>query len=116
MSFTLYSSTPICYYFSLKQDKNAELPVTLLTMITIIIRYGNHESNITLVCILDACVNLQIIFGNKRSRKLKGQLRMDNPEKLPTLGTQDTGRRQQQQKPQHRKLKRSATRTHKKPG
>jgi hypothetical protein len=50
-------------------------------MITIIIRYGNHESNITLVCILDACVNLQIIFGNKRSRKLKGQLR----KKPPTL-------------------------------
>ena len=28
---------------------------------------------------------------NKRSRILKGQSRMDNPETLATLGTQDTG-------------------------
>jgi len=31
---------------------------------------------------------------NKRSRKPKGQSRMDNPETLATLETQDTGRRQ----------------------
>ena len=36
-------------------------------------------------------------FFNKRERKPKGQSRMDNPEKLATLGTQDTGQRQTQQ-------------------
>jgi hypothetical protein len=35
-----------------------------------------------------------------------GQSRMNNSEKLATLGTQDTGRRQTKQKTQHRKLKR----------
>ena len=34
---------------------------------------------------------------NKRQRKPKGQSRMDNPEKLPTLGKQDTERRQAKQ-------------------
>ena len=29
---------------------------------------------------------------NKRQRKPKGQIRIDNPEKLATLGTQDTRR------------------------
>jgi hypothetical protein len=36
----------------------------------------------------------------------KGQSRIDNPETLATLDTQDTGRRQTKQKTQHRKLKR----------
>ena len=29
-----------------------------------------------------------------KTRKTKGKSRMDNPEKLTTFGTQDTGRRQ----------------------
>ena len=36
----------------------------------------------------------------------KERSRMDNPDKLATLGTQDTGRGQTKQKTQHRKLKR----------
>jgi hypothetical protein len=35
---------------------------------------------------------------NKRQRILKGQSKMDNPEKLETLGKQDTRRRQTKQK------------------
>ena len=38
---------------------------------------------------------------NKRQRKLNGKSRMDNPEKLTILGTQDTRRRQAKQKTQH---------------
>jgi len=34
---------------------------------------------------------------------------MDNPEKMASLDTQDTGRGQTKQKTQHRKLKRLAT-------
>jgi len=44
--------------------------------------------------------------ANKRYRKLKGQSRMENPEKLATLGTQYTGRIPTKQKIQHTKLKR----------
>ena len=47
----------------------------------------------------------------KRQRKPKGKSRMDNPETLETLSTQDTRRRQTKQKTQHRKLKRWTTRT-----
>ena len=45
-------------------------------------------------------------YANKHQRKPKRQSRMDNPEKLATLGTQDTGPRQIKLKTQHRKLKR----------
>jgi hypothetical protein len=50
---------------------------------------------------------------NKRLKKQKGQSRMDNPEKLATLGAQDTRRNLAQNtlqrqttkhKPQHRKI------------
>ena len=34
---------------------------------------------------------------HKRQRKQKGQSRIDNPQKLATLGTQDTRRRRTQQ-------------------
>jgi hypothetical protein len=37
-------------------------------------------------------------ISNKRSRKPKGQSRMDNPETPATVGTQDTGRRQTKHK------------------
>ena len=40
-------------------------------------------------------------MGNKRKRKPKGQLRMENPEKLAALGTQDTKRRKTKQKTSH---------------
>jgi hypothetical protein len=47
-----------------------------------------------------------VLFVNNHERKPKWQSRMDNPEKLATLGTQDTGQSQTKQKTQHRKLKR----------
>jgi hypothetical protein len=46
----------------------------------------------------------ELWLANRKINKLKGQSRKDNPEKLETLGTQDTRRR-------HRKLKRWATQT-----
>ena len=38
---------------------------------------------------------------NKRQRKQKGQSRIDNPQKLATLGKQNTRRRRAQQTIQH---------------
>jgi hypothetical protein len=38
---------------------------------------------------------------NKRSRKPKGHSRMNNPQRLITLGTQDSRRRQAKQTTQH---------------
>jgi hypothetical protein len=54
---------------------------------------------------------------NKRLKKPKGHSRMDNPEKLATLGAQDTRQnlaqntlqRQTKYKPQHRKVKHTFT-------
>ena len=43
-------------------------------------------------------VGLLVPDVNKHQRKLKGQSRMDNPEKLTTFSTQDTVRRQAKQK------------------
>ena len=42
--------------------------------------------------------NISIQLINKRQRKPKEQSKTDNPETLPILGTQDTGRRQTKQK------------------
>ena len=53
---------------------------------------------------------------NPEKTKGTGQSRMGNPDTLATLCTQNTGRRQTKQKTQHRKLKRPATQTRKKPG
>ena len=39
------------------------------------------------------------------SEKRKGQSRMDNPQKLITLGTQDSGRRQKKQKHTTQRIK-----------
>ena len=50
-----------------------------------------------------------IFNANKHSRKPKEQSRMDNPKKLATLSTQDSGQKQTKQKTQLRKLTRWAT-------
>lgn len=59
----------------------------------------------------------KIIFLNKRLRKQKKLSKMDNPETVPILRKQHTGRRKtNQQKTHHRTLKRCAARTHQKSG
>ena len=45
----------------------------------------------------------------KRQRKPKGQSRMDNPEKLVTLGTQDEDKKKKQQKNKQKKTKKNPT-------
>jgi hypothetical protein len=44
-------------------------------------------------------------FGNKRSRKPKGQSRMDNTEILSKLGTQEIGRSQRKKSNIHSTLR-----------
>ena len=46
---------------------------------------------------------------DKRQRKPNEQSKIDNPENLATLSTQDAVRRQTKQNTQHRKQKRGAT-------
>ena len=46
---------------------------------------------------------------NKRDRNSKGHSKMDNPETLETLSTQDTGRRQQQKRTTQKAKKMSKT-------
>jgi hypothetical protein len=60
---------------------------------------------------MNHAVRVVFLYTNKRERKPKEQSRMENPDILATLGTQETGRRQTKQNTRHRKLKRWATRT-----
>jgi hypothetical protein len=53
------------------------------------------------MCADSVCPIVYVIY-----QKPKGQLRMDNPEKLTTLGTTDTGRRKRIQITQQKQLKR----------
>jgi hypothetical protein len=47
-------------------------------------------------------LNNNYLAFNKRESNPKWQSRMDNPEKLETLGTQETGRQQTKQKTENR--------------
>ena len=53
---------------------------------------------------------------NKSERKSKGQSRMDNPEKLATLGKQDTGRRKKKRNKKTQKTKKMSNTAPLKPG
>ena len=48
-------------------------------------------------------LNNNYLTFNKHESNPKWQSRMDNPEKLETLGTQETGRQQTKQKTHYRK-------------
>jgi hypothetical protein len=71
-------------------------------------KYGNGCEVLQDGCIETKQITKKVHLSsqvNKRLRKWKGKLRMDSPEKLLTLGTQDIRQRQTKQKTQKKPRK-----------